>query len=75
MCYQPSVLFIQRNRPASLRTHEPPLYGDSSIETLIEQFARDLPVKSLEGTEFEKEAIVSSDLSTELENILSSPYY
>ena len=28
---------------------------------------RDLPAKSLEGTEFEKAAIVSSDLSTEWE--------
>ena len=29
------------------------------------QFGRDLPAKSLEGTEFEKVTIVSSDLSTE----------
>ena len=49
----------------SLSTHEQPLYGDSSIQTLIGQFRRDLPAKSLEGTEFEKAAIVSSDLSTE----------
>ena len=49
----------------SLSTHELPLYGDSSIKTLIGQFGRDLPAKSLEGTEFEKAAIVSSDLSTE----------
>ncbi len=47
-----------------LSTHKLPLYGDSSIQTLIEQFGRDLPAKSLEGTEFEKAAIVSSDLST-----------
>ena len=46
-------------------THELPLYGDSSIQTLIGQFGRDLPAKSLEGTKFEKAAIVSSDLSTE----------
>ena len=50
---------------SSLSTHELPLYGDSSIQTLIGQFGRDLPAKSLEGTEFEKAAIVSSDLSTE----------
>ena len=49
----------------SLSTHELPLYGDSSIQTLIGQFGRDLQAKSLEGTEFEKAAIVSSDLSTE----------
>ena len=49
----------------SLSTHELPLYGDSSIQTLIGKFGRDLPAKSLEGTEFEKAAIVSSDLSTE----------
>ena len=49
----------------SLSTHQLPLYGDSSIQTLIGQFGRDLPAKSLEGTEFEKAAIVSSDLSTE----------
>ena len=48
-----------------LSTHELPLYGDSSIQTLIGQFGRDLPAKSLEGTEFEKAAIVYSDLSTE----------
>ena len=48
-----------------LSTHEQPLYGSSSIQTLIGQFGRDLPAKSLEGTEFEKAAIVSSDLSTE----------
>ena len=55
----------------SLSTHELPLYGDSSIQTLIGQFGRDSPAKSLEGTEFEKAAIVSSDLSTE-ERIVSS---
>ena len=49
----------------SLSTHELPLYGDSSIQTLIGQFGRDLPAKSLEGTEFENATIVSSDLSTE----------
>ena len=48
----------------SLSTHELLLYGDSSIQTLIGQFGRDLPAKSLEGTEFKKAAI-SSDLSTE----------
>ena len=54
----------------SLSTHELPLYGDSSIQTLIGVFRRDLLAKLLEGTEFEgtgfvKAAIVSSDLSTE----------
>ena len=49
----------------SLSTHELPLYGDSSIQTLTGQVGRDLPTKSLEGTEFEKAAIVSFDLSTE----------
>ena len=53
------------NKVPSLSTHELPLYGDSSIQTLIGQFGRDLPAKSLEGTEFEKAAIFSSDLSTE----------
>ena len=56
----------------SLSTHHLPLFGDSSIQTLIEQFRRDLPAKSLEGTEFEKAAIVSSDLSTEWKRIVSS---
>ena len=63
MCYQPSVFLIQRKYPAS--THELPLYGDISIQTLIGQFGRDLPAKSLEGSEFVKAAIVSSDHSTE----------
>ena len=49
----------------SLSTHELPLYGDSSIQILIGQSGRDLPAKSLEGTEFEKAAIVSCDFSTE----------
>ena len=49
----------------SLSTHDLPLYGDRSIQTLFGQFGRDLPAKSLEGTEFEKTAIVSSDLFTE----------
>ena len=49
----------------SLSTHELALYGDSSIQTLFGQLGRDLPAKSLEGTEFEKAAIVSSDQSTE----------
>ena len=49
----------------SLSTHELPLYGDSSIQTPIEHFEINLPAKSLEGTEFEKAAIVSSDFSTE----------
>ena len=49
----------------SLSTHELPLYGDSAIQTFNGQFGRDLPAKSLEETEFEKAAIVSSDHSTE----------
>ena len=36
-----------------------------SIQTLIGQFGRDLPAKSLEGTEFVEAAIVYSGLSTE----------
>ena len=55
----------------SLSTHELPLYGDSSFQTLIGHFGRDLPAKSLEGTEFEKAAIVSSDLR--VENVSSAP--
>ena len=62
MYYQPSLFLIQRKCPASL--HEIPLYGDSTIQTLIGKCGRDLPAKSMEGTEFEKAAIVSSDLST-----------
>ena len=50
---------------SSLSTHELALYGDSSIKTLIGQFGRDLPAKSLEGTEFEK-----ADLSTEWKTYL-----
>ena len=49
----------------SFSTHELPLYGESSIQTLIGEVGKDLPAGSLEGTEFEKAAIVSSDLSTE----------
>ena len=56
-------IFDPRQVP-NLSTHELPLYGDSSIQTLNGQFGRDLPAKSLEGTEFEKASIVSSDHST-----------
>ena len=65
MCYQPSVFLIQRKCPASL------LMSYRYMETV--QFKLSLDSlgeiyqlrKSLEGTEFEKVAIVSSDLSTE----------
>ena len=40
-------IFEPKNVP-SLSTHELPLYGDISIQTLIGQFGRDLPAKSLE---------------------------
>ena len=58
------IIFDPKKVP-SLSTHELPLYGDSSIQTLIGQFGRDSPPISLEGTEFENAAIVSSDRSTE----------
>ena len=45
--------FFDPKKVSSLSTHELPLYGDSSIQTLIVQFGRDLPAKLLEGTEFE----------------------
>ena len=48
----------------SLCTHELPLYGDSSIQLSLDS-GRDSHAKSLEGTKFEKTAIVSSDLNTE----------
>ena len=60
-----AFIIFDPTKVPSLSTHELPLYGDSLIQTLIGQFGRDLPAKSLERTEFEKAAIVSSDLSTE----------
>ena len=60
-----SLQFFDSKQVPSLSTHELPLYGDSSIQTLIGQFGRDLQAKSLEGTEFEKSPIVSSDFNTE----------
>ena len=64
MCYQPSVFLIQKKCPASL------LMSYHYMETVqfklsFDSCGRDLPAKSLEGTEFEKAAIVSSDLSSE----------
>ncbi len=58
----------------SLSTQERPIYRDSSIQTLIGQFGRDLPAKSLEGTKLEKAAIVSSDLDTERKSYRQLPY-
>ena len=63
MCYQPS--YFDPMKGPSLSTHELPLYEDSSIRILIGEFGRNLPAKSLEGTEFERAAIVISDFSTE----------
>ena len=57
-------VIIDPKKVPSLSTHELPLYGDRSIQTIIGQFGRDLPAKTLEGMEFEKAAIVS-DLGTE----------
>ena len=60
----PSVFLIQRKCPASL--HMSYLYMETvQFKTLIGQFGRDIPAKSLAGTEFEKATIVSSDPSTE----------
>ena len=61
----PAFSIFDPKKVPSLSTHELPLYGDRSIQTLIGQFGRDLRPKPLEGTEFEKAAIVSSDRSTE----------
>ena len=40
-------------------------YGDNLIQTLMEHYGKSLPAKSVEGTDFLKEAIISSDVSTE----------
>ena len=61
MCYQ--LFLIQRKCPASLLMSY--LYMETVQFKLIGQFGRELPAKSLEGTEFKKAPIVSSDLSTE----------
>ena len=63
MCYQPSVFFIQRKCPASLLKSY--LYMATVQFKLSLDSLGEIPSKSLEGTEFEKAAIVSSDLSTE----------
>ena len=65
MFYQPSVFLIHEKYPASLPTRELPIFGEYSNQTLIGQFGRDLPAKSLDGTELEKAASDLSDLSTE----------
>ena len=48
-----------------LSTHELPLNGDSSIKLSLDSLGEIYQPKSLEGTKFEKAAIVSSGLSTE----------
>ena len=73
MCYQPSVFLILRKCPASQLMSYLHNYGDSSIQTLIGQFGRDLPAKLLEGTKFEKATIVASDLSTEWKKYRQQP--
>ena len=54
-----------------LSTHELPFYGDGLIQILIGQLGRDLPAKSLEGSEFEKAAL---SLQHRVETISSVPY-
>ena len=49
----------------SLSTHELPLYGNSSFKLLLDILGEIYQLNSLEGTEFEKAAIVSSDLNKE----------
>ena len=56
----------------SLSIHELPLYGDSSIQTLIGKFGRDLPAKSLEGTEFERQPMSLLTLAQSGKCIVSS---
>ena len=64
MCYQPSGFLIHRKCPSSLLMSN--LYMETvQFKLSLDSLGRDLPAKSLEGTEFEKAAIVSSDLSTE----------
>ena len=56
----------------SFSTHELPLYGDSSIQTLIGQFGRNLPAQSLEGIEFEKAAVVYSVILAQSRKLIIS---
>jgi len=42
-----------------------PSYGDDSIATLLEHYGAERPAKTIEGEETVREAIVSSDITTE----------
>ena len=64
-------IFYPKKVP-SFSIHELPFYGNSSIQTLNEQFGRDLPAKSLEGSQFEMATIAFSDRSTERKTYVSS---
>ena len=45
-------------------------YGNESVQTLVTQYASDLPAVSLDGTDFVQEGIISTEVSTEWKTYL-----
>ena len=45
-------------------------YGNESAQTLVTQYASDLPAVSLDGTDFVQEGIISTEVSTEWKTYL-----
>ena len=53
------------NKIPNLTSPELLSYGEDSMETLINHYAKDLPAETVQGVEFIKEAIISQDIRTE----------
>ena len=45
-------------------------YGNQSVQTLVIQYASDLPAVNLDGTDFVQERIISAEVSTEWKTYL-----
>ena len=45
-------------------------YGNESVQTLVTQYASDLPAVSLDATDFVQERIISTEVSTEWKTYL-----
>ena len=66
-----SIYYPKASKPGS---YELPLYGDDSVEALIDLYAKDLPAETVNTVVFVKEAIISTYLRTEWITYCSQGY-